>query len=357
MKWNSALGVLAVVGCAFEWHLESLTHGTDADGPPKVQEERAARPLADASWDQLIAEIPDRNGEFVLDPASGKRTLHPAVVEVATRLARGERPTDGQWVAALRRSGAVHSREVWPVGLPWAVSLHVPAWLGRAHFELHPRSLEFEVAHEDSVLVQSSCFDGIEEFLLEFSHDLSHVRPGDQRVTFDAVVRWERAPYTWQNPKLPFLDRQVVWEGTITYPIRGVSSVAEVLPPARDAGLDEAVKRAVSVELAGNSLRLTYSPGDEPLLQGLALAFDAEVRQGGRLLATGKFPRVSGVMPRDSAQPASRNSHLGLAPEVLAQIREGGTCTLHLRGVSDNKLLLDWAADRHYAGSFELAVQ
>lgn len=308
----------------------------------------------DATWAQLIAQVPEPAEELSFDPVHRETIAHPVAVELATRLARGERPTDAQWVEALLHSGAVRWRNVWPVDVPWVVSMRVPMWLGLAEIELRPRTDDLATARA-GMLGIPLC--GMETLSMEWraSHqELGSVRLGEQRLEFDAAVVWGSDPYAFDFPALPSPPQEVAWKGTIVLPVRGVASLADALPPASGPEIDAAVQRALSISVRNMNLRLEYSPGDDALLRGLGVALEVDVHHGGQLRESLDFGLLTESRHGLRQPTSSGGSERGLSPETLLAIAESRPVTFSVRGKLDPRLLYDWDSNRHYAGSFEL---
>lgn len=332
MRWLALFASIAALGCA----------------------ERPPVDIAEATWQELIRQLPEPSDEGRYDPTLEEWVYHPAVTEFATRLARGDRPSDTEWLDALQRSGALRWREVWPVDVPWTVSMRVPAWLGRAVVELHPRRTDFHYAHAGTLAPShcGTCEAGAMGRAAQQA--MGKVQLGDQTLEFDAYIAWGYSPYDDYFPQLADSGAIADWEAPLMLPVRGVATLAEALPPATGAALDAAVARAVSLSVADTHLRIVYSPGDEPLLRGLGVALDAEIRHDGELREyVGLDPLTHSIfLPLDDLAPSQQERRL--APETLALFTKPGALKFTARGKLDPRLLYDWDSDRHYAGSFEL---
>lgn len=323
------------------------------------QGEPAALPAIDpasATWTELIARVPPGATEVSRVPSTGERVPHPVAAEIAARLVRGERPSDGEWAELLLRSGAVRYRETWPIDQPWVLSMRVPNWLGQATVELESRSIHFRSAKAGTLEPPfcGTCWMGM---VSQADHqELGNVRLGEQTVRFDARICWGPAPYANAFPNLPDPGEQVLWEGRITLPVRGVASLSDALPPAVGPDIDAAMRRAVTFLPSDGTLRRVYSRQSEPLLRDVGVAIDVELRSDGVVLE-----RLEFLPSRDwgelfgHSQGASAMSAVSrrVSPETIALLRERGTWTIAVRGKQDPSLLTDWGANRHFAGSYE----
>lgn len=359
MKCGSVLAALVAVGCGGDASVDpsaamapsgrqsAIDVAADDDGPLYT---------TDATWAQWIAQTPAPPEERTFDPVHRERIAHPVAVELATRLARGERPTDDQWVEALLQSGAVSWRSVWPVEVPWVVSMRVPIWLGLAEIELRPRTDGFATAHAGMLWIPQCGMEALSSEWRANRQELGTVRLSEQSVEFDAVVLWGSEPYAFDFPALPSPRQEVAWKGTLTLPVRGVASLVEALPPVSSPEVAAAVRRAISVSTRNNNLRLEYSPGNDPLLRGLGLALEVDVHHGGQLRESLDFGSLTESNSMLRQQVSRGGGERGLSPETRLAIAESRAVTLRVRGKLDPALLFDWDCDRHFAGSFELSL-
>lgn len=359
----SALGILAVVGGTFEWLPTSRSAGArgatfqvaDGDG-----DEGTTAALAGATWAQLIASVPGPTNGPDRDMSTANWPPHPVTTEIASRLVRGERPSDSQWAAVLIQSGAVGARGTWPVDLPWAVSMRVPNWLGQATIELQAVNEGFRPAKAGSRWphICGNCMES-HRFTDAFQ-EVGDVRLGEQVIEFEAVVRWGPDPYESSFPSLLEPGDRLVWEGKLALPVRGVPDLSHILPAATGPDLDAAVRRAVVVRAQHGFLLMQFLPREEPLLQGLALALEVELHGDGVLRERVVVPlrrEPFGVFGGPVPAGAMIQSVQRLSPQTAELLRGGGSWTIRAQGVEHPSLLADGSADRHYAGSFELAVQ
>lgn len=334
MKWLALLATLAALGCA----------------------ERPPVDLAQATWNELVQQLPEPADEGRYDPTIEEWVYHPVVAEFAIRLARGDRPSDSELLDALQRSGALRWREVWPVDVPWTVSMRVPQWLGHARVELHPRTEGFAMA-EAGILHVPMCGFTLQYLEMEAAHqDLGKVRLGDQQLDFDAHVYWAFAPYEMPFPFRSETGSMADWNALVSVPVRGVASLPDALPPASGPAVDAAVRRAVSVSVQNEKVRLVYSPGEDPILRGLGVALELEVRQNGKLLETLPFGTLTSSSVLHGEAESRADQQRAVSPNLLPLLRTQGALKFTARGTLDPRLLYDWDSDRHYAGSFELAL-
>ncbi|MBI1380743.1 MAG: hypothetical protein GC161_06610 [Planctomycetaceae bacterium] len=318
--------------------------------------ERPPVDLAAATWNELVQQLPEPADEGRYDPTREEWVYHPAVTEFATRLARGDRPSDIEWLDALQRSDALRWREVWPVDVPWTVSMRLPYWLGHARIELHPRAEGFEMAEVGTLDFPICGFSSQYLEGLAAHQVLGEIRLGDQELGFDARVYWAYAPYVMYFPLASETDSVTDWEGRVTLPVRGVASLAEALPPASGPAVNAAVRRAVSVSVANNNLRLVYSPDEDPILRGLGVALELEVRQDGKLLERLDFGTLTSSSVLDGEADSRAHQERAISPDLLPLLRARSALQLTARGWLDPELLFDWNSDRHFAGSFELSL-
>lgn len=357
VKTLGLLAVLLSAGCG-----PSTPGGVPHAASDHVLSERgdgdtASRPTVaptSATWAELIARVPTGATEVSRDPSTDERVPHPVAAEIAARLVRGERPSDVEWAELLVRSGAVRHRETWPVDQPWVLSMRVPNWLGQTTIRLQPRTEGLLTAEAGGLIGEECGFEHLSRVVRAAHQALGNVGLGDQQIVFDAEVLWLETPYAWHFPNLPDPETSVVWKGPITLSVRGVASLADALPPVRGPEVEAAVQRAIKLTPMDGRVHLEFTPGDDPLLRGLALSLEVELHYGGepreRLEFCFPLPCPLEGMPEPS-QPILLSQQL--APETIALIRERGTWTIAVRGKEDPLLLRNSSANRHFAGSYE----
>lgn len=226
-----------------------LVSGVRAQAPPAPAQPSAAMTapnddLAQLDMGALVKRLPPAGLEWTFDSVTSNGTVDGASEEMRRRLVNGSL-TDEQWRGALLGTGALRFRDRWPKGAEYAISITVPGWLGVAQIRVKPRLAALRDV-EAGELMAGPCgtFTIMRARGARLGRPMGKLPDGVQELVFEVEVERGRS---WIDRFRPREGGEpgILWKGSIARPVRLVDSAANVLPVAREPGIDAAVRDAL----------------------------------------------------------------------------------------------------------------
>lgn len=243
---------------------------------------RIPNDLKHATIDELITLLPNEE-DGLWDASVAKYTINPAVEELKRRLDSGTSLTDKQWREALINSGTIRVRNDWPTGVPFAVSMRDPRWLGLSEIRFVPRMTGLTSAMA-GMLHGSTCGTFIMGMRADALYqELGTLSVGRHQLEFDVTIERGKRDECYSEPTDP--PPGVLWKGLMTFTIDVVASEDDVLQTLRGLEVDSAVRASIQLVAYKNEgsdcVAVTVEPNPLlfPALSSTALSLQVEVRR------------------------------------------------------------------------------
>ena len=320
---------------------------------------------------RLLDQLPPVGKEHRFDRETRSWIPHPAV-EALTRLLRdpnaAARVEDDLWRRLLIDREVVRWRPRWPAGVPFAISMSAPTWLGLVEVQMRPRLEQLAEAHCGTLTAESCGNAAFWRRESESYQELGTLAPGAHRLEFDVVVR-----RPWGEPNVWGFSRDdrgpvTLWRGPLTLHTEIVDTLERAIPGVRDAPTNEAVRSSVGLafsvwgEEERNTAIFVLDPAvrDHALLAELALSIELDVLRDGEvvetasLFATGIDPLALSISVEETPRAIAFCGLDEPPGELLENTLERRRWSFRLRGTNRN-VLPSWNASRYWAGVVELS--
>ncbi|MCC6357699.1 MAG: hypothetical protein IT450_03060 [Phycisphaerales bacterium] len=243
------------------------------------------------SIDELIGQLPPVTAEWTWDRNAEKGIEHPAVAELSRRLSTADDRaaaalmTDAQWLVALRRTGSIRVRTVWPRDAAYSVSVVVPRWLGLGRISLTPETPGLAADGVGETTPQwcgTALFANAHRAAKGLA--LGRVKGDPKEVVLQVQVEQgiKTAPFDSHT--------RTLWKGELRIPFRRVRAWTDVLTPA-DRKLADAIRDSLGAGVREwqDSPKVPYVVLDPdcakfPDLAAVALDFKVQLLKDGQVV-------------------------------------------------------------------------
>ncbi len=305
----------------------------------------AAEDLTRLGLHELVARLP-RLGEadWEADPKTGRMVLLPQLSELRRRIESGVALDIDDWRTILVDKGYLRWRTKWPLGEPFAISLHLPALEQGLTVELVPRVTGWKRARASHW--EMMC--GLGTASLWEDEDYQVLGPlSSERRTIDFDILPDCRASDWNRNRTAL--RTVL--GPIRIDVAPAPTLDEVLERRTDALPGRALLRSLRLQIQpdGEGPGRVWLTTDSGWPRSLAAIVQAQLAHGAR-----EFPLTRLWMNELHRAPLARLE--GLPVEVAKGRHSSDEWILRLRGLPDG-VLRDWDATSYWAGQIEIPLR
>jgi hypothetical protein len=315
--------------------------------------------------DALIACVAHTERPIGWDATTRTWIVAPEVRTLAS-CALNERLSDAQWLPALGASGVLRTRQRWPRGEPYRVSVCtlLRAW-PLMHIALEPSFIGWRKA-EYGARIYGCGDDGMPR-----DFELGRLPDYDvHEIVLHALIERGYASGGPGGCLAPPQPEPAILRGILHVPIEIVATIDDAVPPLSSPALDAAVQSSIAayVDVEGENqkkhrvlrLELAPDPAARTLLHDVGLSLRVDVLRDEERIATAHLvpwhdDKESVEFALAWGDPLARSEVNGVPTEILTDGHAQNPWHLRVSGTSDDVLHL-WNAETRWNGTVDIPL-